>query len=92
MQFMWWTARSGDESCILLGDAISHQFFAVERPEWALTFDLESDAAINTRFSILENAANSRTKVLIYHGEFPGIGHIFKTAIGYGFRPIRYAV
>lgn len=64
----------------------------IEHPEWHLRTDLLPDVGIETRFSMLNELADNRMRGAYYHLSFPGIGNIYRSASGFRFRPINYAV
>lgn len=64
---------------------------SVPHPDWESPLDRNQTIAANTRLSILEEAANTNDKLILFHGDFPGIGRVIKTDKGFEFRKDRYA-
>lgn len=82
--------RDGENSLMAVGDAIVWDVFNVQHPEWRMTYDGDGKEGIATRFSILQELADTGMKILSYHNDFPGLGNIFRQGSGYGFKPSRY--
>ncbi|GMH36753.1 hypothetical protein BSKO_04626 [Bryopsis sp. KO-2023] len=82
--------KSGDDSLMFVGDVLVFDLFSIERPEWRMLFDNNRDAAVGSRFSLLNELADSRMQFLSYHSDFPGLGHISRNRHGYSNRPSRY--
>ncbi|KCV83795.1 Metallo-beta-lactamase [Actibacterium atlanticum] len=79
--------ESDGQQLIALGDAMTHAYVSVERPEWHGGFDMDGAMAGETRKKLLDMAATDGIAVLGYHFPFPGVGHIMRDGDGYRFVP-----
>ncbi len=79
--------ESGGNRLLALGDAMTHAYVAVERPDWVGGFDQVPEQAVATRRRLLDMAATEELAVLGYHFPFPGVGHIMRQGDGYRFVP-----
>lgn len=73
-----------------IGDILLWDVFSIRHPEWPISLDTDSEAGIATRFSVLNELADSKMMFLSYHNNFPGLGYIYRQGEGYGHLPIRY--
>jgi len=79
--------ESAGKQMIALGDAMTHAYASVERPDWHGGFDWDGPQASATRKGLLDMAAADGMAVLGYHFPFPGVGHIMRDGEGYRFVP-----
>ncbi|MHC0052709.1 MBL fold metallo-hydrolase [Actibacterium sp. D379-3] len=79
--------ESEGKQLIVLGDAMTHAYVSVERPDWFGGFDQDGPMATDTRKRLLDMAAADGMAVLGYHFPFPGVGHIMRDGGGYRFVP-----
>lgn len=79
--------ESDGKQLIALGDAMTHAYVSVERPDWHGSFDQDGPMAAATRKRLLDMAATDGIAVLGYHFPFPGVGHIMRDGAGYRFVP-----
>lgn len=68
---------SGKEQMLHISDAVLHPVH-LAHPDWRAVFDLDPEAAGNTRQKLLDWAAADRIPVLAYHFPYPGHGAILK--------------
>ncbi len=75
---------------LLWADTCNHFVASLQRPEWHVRFDMDKEAAGQTRRKILGMAAADRIPVTGYHMPFPSVGYI--EAVGDSFRwvPVSY--
>jgi glyoxylase-like metal-dependent hydrolase (beta-lactamase superfamily II) len=78
---------SGDESLIVLGDAVTHAYGHFFHPDWYGSMDSDPEATVATRRRVLDMAATDRVPVVGYHFPFPGVGHVMRDGDGYAFVP-----
>jgi len=78
---------SGDDRMMMLADTTNHPALFVRNPDWAAVFDMDADAARQTRHRLLDMAAADRLQVAGYHFPFPATGHIVKDGERYRFHP-----
>ncbi|MFS8974216.1 MBL fold metallo-hydrolase [Cupriavidus necator] len=81
---------SGKDSLLLWGDIIHSHAVQFRRPQVAIEFDTDSQAAVITRKRILADAARNRLWVGGAHLPFPGLGHVRNDAAGYTWVPAEY--
>jgi glyoxylase-like metal-dependent hydrolase (beta-lactamase superfamily II) len=65
----------GGEGLIITADAVSHGVISFQYPTWHNGFDFDSEAAIRTRKVLLDRTSRDKTKLLIYHLPYPGVGY-----------------
>ena len=75
----------GDETLVIVGDAIVAMPITFPHPEWRFAFDTIPDLAIQTRKSLLDRAATDKIKMLGFHWPYPGVGHAEKKGTGYAY-------
>jgi glyoxylase-like metal-dependent hydrolase (beta-lactamase superfamily II) len=82
-----WLVHSGDDGVLIWGDVVHLAAVQVPRPEAALVFDVDPDAARRTRQCTFDRVAADRLRVAGAHLDFPGFGHIVRHRGGYRFEP-----
>ncbi|PZX15225.1 glyoxylase-like metal-dependent hydrolase (beta-lactamase superfamily II) [Palleronia aestuarii] len=81
---------SGSESLLIWTDIVHIAPIQLARPEIGVGFDVDPDAAQETRKAILEEVATDRQLIAGSHIGFPGIGWIAREMEGYRFEPVPY--
>ncbi len=66
--------RSGSESLIVLGDAITNHAISFEKPNWPSGSDQDKDQGIKSRSMLLDRLASEKLRMVGFHLPFPGIG------------------
>jgi len=82
-----WLVHSSDDAVLIWGDVVHIPAVQVPRPEAALVFDVDPEAARTTRRRIFDRAATERLRVAGAHLPFPGFGHIMRHGASYRFEP-----
>ncbi|MEE9315304.1 MAG: MBL fold metallo-hydrolase [Rhizobiaceae bacterium] len=77
--------RSGSESLMIVGDAITNDHMAFEYPKWHAGFDQDDETAVKTRLSLLDQLATEKQMIIGYHLPHPGIGRVEKKDNAYKF-------
>jgi len=77
----------GGEGLIVTADAVSHEVISFKHPTWQNGFDFDSGTAIATRKALLDRVSKDRTKLLVYHLPYPGIGYVDQSAGSFRFAP-----
>jgi glyoxylase-like metal-dependent hydrolase (beta-lactamase superfamily II) len=77
----------GGEALLMFGDAVHVSAFQLPRPDLAISFDVDAQAAIVSRRRVLDRAASERLLVAGVHLPFPGFGHVARAGQGYAFVP-----
>lgn len=75
----------GNESFIVLGDALTHHIVSFQHPDWVSGNDHEPQRAIETRKRLLDKMATENTRLIGYHLPDPGVGRVERTASAYRF-------
>jgi glyoxylase-like metal-dependent hydrolase (beta-lactamase superfamily II) len=79
---------TGQETMVVLGDALTHATISFAYPEWMPAADHHDPArAVAIRKSLLDKLATDRQQVIGFHLPFPGIGFVERTASAYRFVP-----
>lgn len=78
---------SGGESLLIWGDVCHIPDIQVIRPEVAMMFDSDPEAAIATRRQVFDMAVADRLLVAGMHLHFPAFGHMVRRADGYALEP-----
>jgi len=78
--------ESNGESLVHLVDAM-HAEVQFDHPDWSPRFDTDPVLAARTRQTELERAADEGTLVLLYHLEFPGLGHVVRKGEAFDWQP-----
>lgn len=66
----------GGDGLIITADAVSHNVISFRYPTWHNGFDFDSNIAIRTRKALLDRTSRDKTKLLVYHLPYPGIGYV----------------
>jgi glyoxylase-like metal-dependent hydrolase (beta-lactamase superfamily II) len=82
---------SGQGKLMIMSDTTNHPALFVRNPDWAAVFDMDPDAARQTRRKLLDMAASERSRVSFYHAPFPATGFIAKEGNGYQFVPAQWS-
>jgi glyoxylase-like metal-dependent hydrolase (beta-lactamase superfamily II) len=77
----------GGEGLIITADAVSHRVISFQYPTWHNGFDFDSEAATRTRKALLDRTSRDKTKLLIYHLPYPGVGYAEASAGAFRFLP-----
>jgi len=65
----------GGDGLIITADAVSHGVISFKYPTWHNGFDFDSGVAIRTRKALLDRISKDKTKLLVYHLPYPGVGY-----------------
>lgn len=71
-----------------LGDLTSIAALSVRHPDWAVRFDMDAEAARQSRRRLLDAAVAGDWIVGGYHLPAPGLGRIVRSGSGYDFVPL----
>ncbi|MEM8878794.1 MAG: MBL fold metallo-hydrolase [Pseudomonadota bacterium] len=74
---------SGSEQMMVLGDTTNHPALFVRHPQWAVRFDMDAQAAAETRVALLDEVASDDILIAGYHFPFPATGHVVKDGDGF---------
>lgn len=65
---------SGNQSVIVLGDALTNAAISFRKPEWKSGSDTDPDQAVSTRKALLDRLTKDRLPFIGYHLPSPGLG------------------
>lgn len=77
--------KTGSESLIVLGDALTHPLISFQHPEWKPGSDQDKDRAIATRRKLLERIAAEKLRIIGYHLPGTGAGRAEKAGSAFRF-------
>jgi glyoxylase-like metal-dependent hydrolase (beta-lactamase superfamily II) len=84
------SVAAGNDSVLVLSDTSNHPKLFVRHPEWQPVLDMDGEAAVATRRTLLDRAASDRMLVQGYHFPFPGSGHIVRSGSGFELVPVEW--
>ncbi len=79
--------RSGSESVMVLGDAITTPHVGFERPQWLAASDQDPETAAVTRANLLDQITHEQMALIGYHLPGGGFGRAEKSGDSYKFIP-----
>lgn len=79
--------ESNGEKLLYAGDVVCHPLH-IEHLDWHCWADSYHDLARETRIKFAQMIAESGSLALIYHFEFPGLGHIVQDGDGWKWQPL----
>jgi glyoxylase-like metal-dependent hydrolase (beta-lactamase superfamily II) len=82
-----WLISSRNDAMLVWGDVIHIAGVQFERPDAALTFDLDPEMARKSRQRVLDWVATDRIGVAGSHIDLPSYGHVARKGTGYTFVP-----
>lgn len=87
---MAWHIESDGKRFMLFADACNHYVASMQRPDWHVKFDMDKEAAGQTRKAILDMASAEKIPVAGYHMPFPAVGFVEKKDLGFRWVPVTY--
>ncbi len=82
---------SGGKQLLIWADVTNHWVMSLERPDWHVRFDMDKEAAAQTRKRIFDMVSADRIPVTGYHMPFPSFGYVQKKKDGgYGWVQATY--
>ena len=75
---MGYRLSSGDRQVMVAADMTNHYVWSLAYPDWEVRFDMDKEAAAETRRRILDMVATDRIPMIGYHMPFPGVGFVEK--------------
>ena len=82
--------ESEGERLLIVADLANHYVMSLERPDWHVKFDMDKEAAAQTRRTLLDMLAAEKMPFVGYHMPWPGIGYVEKSGDGYAYAPHSY--
>ncbi len=80
-----WLIASGSDALLIWGDIVHVAGVQFARPDAALTFDLDPEAARRSRIRVFDWVATDRIRVAGAHLNLPGFGYVARSGAGYRF-------
>ena len=74
---------------LIWGDLVHFSGIQFDRPDAALTFDLDPEAARKSRQRVFDWVATDRIRVAGAHLDLPSYGYVSRKGTGYAFAPDR---
>ncbi|MDD2545665.1 MAG: MBL fold metallo-hydrolase [Burkholderiaceae bacterium] len=79
--------KSAGQTFYYLGDLTNVPALFARNPDWAVTFDMDAEAARKTRRDIFQRITASKALVGGFHFPFPAFGRMAAAGAGYAFEP-----
>lgn len=73
---------SGNKQLLIWADVTNHWVMSLQRPDWHVRFDMDKEAAAQTRKRIFDMVAADNIPVTGYHMPFPSFGYVKKRKDG----------
>ncbi|MEO1200472.1 MAG: MBL fold metallo-hydrolase [Pseudomonadota bacterium] len=87
---MTFMIESDGQQILIWADTANHFVASIQRPDWHVRFDMDKEAAAETRKRLFDMAATDAVAVIGYHMPFPAIGYIMRTADSWRWEPLSY--
>ncbi|MAQ92881.1 MAG: hypothetical protein CMM84_05055 [Rhodothermaceae bacterium] len=78
---------SGDQTLMIVSDAVAHPVVFFRHPTWLFGFDMDGATTVNTRRRLLSQAAREGTTLFASHMPFPGTGRVSVDGAGFRYTP-----
>jgi glyoxylase-like metal-dependent hydrolase (beta-lactamase superfamily II) len=79
---------SGAQRFLFVGDLTNVPALFARNPDWAVTFDMDAEAARLVRRSVFDRAVTNRTLLGGFHFPFPAMGRMASSGKGFEFLPL----
>ena len=79
--------QSAGQSFVYVGDLTNVPALFARNPDWAVTFDMDAEAARKTRREVFQRIVSSNAMVGGYHFPFPAFGRLAAQGNGFAFQP-----
>lgn len=79
--------QSAGQTFVYVADLTNVPALFARNPDWAVSFDMDAEAARRVRRATLQRVVESRALVGGYHFPFPAFGRIVAQGEGYAFQP-----
>lgn len=78
------------QEVVFIGDIVHSHTLQFEKPETAIEFDIDPQAAVQTRLQHFAQYAKEGQLIAAPHLPFPGLGYIYKNGPSYQWIPIHF--
>lgn len=82
--------KTDAQEVVFIGDIVHSHTLQFEKPETAIEFDIDPQAAVQTRLQHFAQYAQDRQLIAAPHLPFPGLGYIYKHGVSYQWMPIHF--
>jgi len=79
--------QSAGQSFVYVGDLTNVPALFARNPDWAVTFDMDAEAARKTRREVFQRIVSSNAMVGGFHFPFPAFGRMAVQGNGFAFQP-----
>ncbi len=80
--------QSAGQTFVYVADLTNVPALFARNPDWAVTFDMDAEAARRVRREVFQRIVGARAMVGGYHFPFPAFGHMVAQGGGYAFQPL----
>ncbi len=80
--------QSGGQSFFYVGDLTNVPALFARNPDWAVTFDMDAEAARKVRREVLQRIVDAKAMIGGFHFPFPAFGNAVAQGSGYAFQPV----
>jgi len=80
--------KSAGQSFTYVGDLTNVPALFARNPDWAVTFDMDAEAARKVRRETFQRIVASNSMIGGFHFPFPAFGRMAPAGNGYGFQPV----
>ncbi|OSP56730.1 MBL fold metallo-hydrolase [Pseudoruegeria sp. SK021] len=87
---MGYMLDSGGQQLMLFADLANHYVWSLAYPDWEVSFDVQKDAAAESRRRVLSMLAADKTPFIGYHMPFPAMGYVETRGDGFHYVPSSY--
>jgi glyoxylase-like metal-dependent hydrolase (beta-lactamase superfamily II) len=87
---MVYRLESGGQQLMVCADFANHHVWSLAHPDWEVKFDMDKEAAAQTRRRLLDMLAADGLPFIGYHMPFPALGYVEKAGDGYAYMPHSY--
>ncbi len=82
--------ESEGEQLVLIADTANHYVWSLAHPDWEVRFDMDKQAAAQTRREMFGMLAADRIPFIGYHMPFPARGYVESNGDGFRYVPASY--
>ncbi|GAA0776528.1 MBL fold metallo-hydrolase [Roseibium denhamense] len=87
---MTYMLESNGQQLLLIADTANHYVWSLAYPDWEVRFDMDKEAAAETRRRVFSMLASDRIPFVGYHMPFPAVGFVETTGEGFRYVPASY--
>ncbi len=80
--------QSAGQSFFYVGDLTNVPALFARNPDWAVTFDMDAEAARKVRREVLQRIVDAKAMIGGFHFPFPAFGQAVAQGSGYAFQPV----